>query len=89
MGRRIVGPHVGLHLHDDAFRPTPPHIGHDPVAQEIERHLAFRDYLRTHRARAAAYSNLKRELAEIHGDDLEAYMDGKDDFVKAVEAGLL
>ena len=31
---------------------------------------------------AHAYGELKRELAQRHPDDIEAYMDGKDAFVK-------
>jgi GrpB-like predicted nucleotidyltransferase (UPF0157 family) len=53
---------------------------------EITRHLAFRDYMRTHPHARAAYSDLKRELALAHPDSMEAYMDGKDGFVKAQEA---
>ena len=49
------------------------------------RHLAFRDYLRAHPDIAQTYSNLKRELAVRHPDDMEAYMDGKDAFVKETE----
>jgi GrpB-like predicted nucleotidyltransferase (UPF0157 family) len=34
---------------------------------------------------AQQYSELKQELAKRYPDDIEAYMDGKDKFVKAVE----
>ena len=53
---------------------------------EIERHLAFRDYMIAHPEEAQAYSNLKRKLAQEYPDDIEAYMDGKDPFVKEYEA---
>lgn len=52
---------------------------------DIERHLAFRDYLRAHPDRARAYSDLKRELARKHPDDMQAYMDGKDPFIKEAQ----
>lgn len=52
---------------------------------EVERHLAFRDYLRKHPETARAYGKLKMELAEKHPADIEAYMDGKDAFVKETE----
>lgn len=55
-------------------------------AAAIERHLAFRDYLRAHPAAAAAYGDLKRQLAEQHAGNPAAYMDGKDAFVKQHEA---
>ena len=49
------------------------------------RHLAFRDYLRAHRADAQRYSDPKAALVEAHPDDIEAYMDGKDALVKELE----
>ena len=53
---------------------------------EIERHLAFRDYMIAHPEEAQAYGDLKRKLAQEHPDDIEAYMDGKDPFIKECEA---
>ncbi|MFC6732333.1 MULTISPECIES: GrpB family protein [unclassified Haladaptatus] len=50
-----------------------------------ERHLAFRDYLRTHPEVAADYADLKRDLAAAHPHDIGAYTDGKDDFIRRVE----
>ncbi len=52
---------------------------------EVDRHLAFRDYLRSHPVVAEKYSQLKRELAMQHPYDIEAYRDGKDPFIKATE----
>ncbi len=49
------------------------------------RHLAFRDYLRTHDAAAAAYAALKRRLAAEHPRDVQAYIDGKARFVVEIE----
>jgi GrpB-like predicted nucleotidyltransferase (UPF0157 family) len=46
--------------------------------------LAFRDYLRGHPATAAAYAELKRELAARFEHDREAYTDGKAQFVHDV-----
>lgn len=56
---------------------------------EIARHLAFRDYLRAHPVVAEAYGRLKEELAGRHPGDLEAYMEGKDPFIKEHEAKAL
>ncbi|MFM1652852.1 GrpB family protein [Brevibacillus sp. B_LB10_24] len=53
--------------------------------EAIERHLAVRDFLRTHVEAAKQYGNLKEMLAKHYPDDIEAYMDGKDAFVKELE----
>ena len=55
-------------------------------AKEIERHLAFRDYMIAHPEAARLYGELKQRLALEHPDDIEAYMDGKDAFIKKHEA---
>jgi GrpB-like predicted nucleotidyltransferase (UPF0157 family) len=55
----------------------------------IQRHLAFRDFLRAHMAIADQYAELKQRLAGAHPTDMEAYMDGKDGFVKEMEARAL
>jgi GrpB-like predicted nucleotidyltransferase (UPF0157 family) len=55
----------------------------------IERHLAFRDYLRTHSDVAAQYAALKVELAQLFPEDILGYMDGKDAFIKAIERAAL
>ncbi len=46
------------------------------------RHVAFRAYMVAHLAEAQAYGALKERLASRHPDDIEAYMDGKDAFIK-------
>ncbi|NDJ17938.1 GrpB family protein [Myxacorys almedinensis] len=52
---------------------------------EINRHLAFRDYMIAHPDVAQQYSELKRELAKQYPQNIEGYMDGKDEFVQMVE----
>ena len=52
---------------------------------EVERHLAFRDYMIAHPGDARRYSELKRKLAEEHPQDLDGYMDGKDGFIKEMD----
>jgi GrpB-like predicted nucleotidyltransferase (UPF0157 family) len=52
---------------------------------EAQRHLDFRDYLCAHPAEKDAYSRLKLELAARFPTDIEAYMDGKDAWIKATE----
>lgn len=51
----------------------------------VARHLAFRDYLRAHADVAREYSELKRRLVTTCAGDMEAYMDGKDAFVRDIE----
>jgi GrpB-like predicted nucleotidyltransferase (UPF0157 family) len=53
--------------------------------EEIERHLAFRDYLREQPEVCIQYGELKSKLAEQYPNDIDGYGDGKDDFVKSVE----
>jgi len=50
-----------------------------------ERHVRFRDYLRSHPEVAREYGELKMELARRFRHDRAGYMDGKEDFVRAVE----
>lgn len=65
----------GFHLHCYA-------VG-DP---DIDRHLAFRDYLRVYPAETTRYGALKTHLARLHPQSMTDYMDGKDSYVRRVEA---
>jgi GrpB-like predicted nucleotidyltransferase (UPF0157 family) len=51
----------------------------------VVRHLAFRDYMRVHPFEAAQYGALKARLARLHPHDVEAYMSGKNAFIKEHE----
>ena len=66
---------------------TRTHQVHSFVAGSAEatRHLAFRDYMRAHPDVAREYGALKARLAEEYPDSMDAYMDGKDAFVKQHE----
>lgn len=52
---------------------------------EVERHLAFRDYMIAHPADAQRYSELKRKLAEDYPWDMDGYVDGKDGFIREMD----
>lgn len=52
-------------------------------ARELRRHLLFRDWLCAHPEQAAAYGALKRELAERHRHDVDAYCEARSAFVEA------
>jgi GrpB-like predicted nucleotidyltransferase (UPF0157 family) len=56
---------------------------------ERRRHLAFRDYLRTHPETAHAYAEIKSRLAHRYPSDRAAYSHAKTDFVRAIEALVL
>jgi GrpB-like predicted nucleotidyltransferase (UPF0157 family) len=55
-----------------------------PESGEIERHLAFRDYLRTHPETARAYEAEKHRCRGRHPDDSNAYCDAKADWIAGV-----
>jgi GrpB-like predicted nucleotidyltransferase (UPF0157 family) len=59
----------------------------EPTHEFWDRHLRFRDRLRADRVLAAAYADLKRELAARHGHDRHAYTEAKTPFIEAVLAG--
>ena len=67
---------------------TRPHARHlhvfAPGSVEAEKHLRFRDFLRTHPEAALDYAALKRRLAVEHRLNREAYTDGKADLVRAI-----
>jgi GrpB-like predicted nucleotidyltransferase (UPF0157 family) len=52
---------------------------------DVDRHLAFRDYMIAHPEDARKYSELKQKLALRHKGDIDGYCDGKDAFVKDME----
>ncbi len=52
---------------------------------QIERHIAFRDYLQQHPNETRAYSWIKRCLAEQFRNDIDAYVNGKDSFIRAID----
>lgn len=65
------------------------HIFEKSNNKDIDRHLAVRDFLRTHPETAAKYGELKIRLAERFPEDIEGYCNGKDAFVKQMEKDAL
>jgi len=54
-------------------------------SDQIERLLAFRDFLIAHPKWATRYSDLKRDLAEKYPHSISDYVAGKDPFIKHVD----
>ena len=53
--------------------------------ENIVRHLAFREYMRTHAEGREEYASLKRKLALKYPYDIAAYCDGKEEYVRRIE----
>jgi GrpB-like predicted nucleotidyltransferase (UPF0157 family) len=73
----------------EAFRAPPNDVPHHlyvclPGSHEYRRHIAFRDYLRSHPKDAKAYAILKHELACKFGSDRDAYTQTKGKFVEEI-----
>jgi GrpB-like predicted nucleotidyltransferase (UPF0157 family) len=52
----------------------------------VERHIAFRDYLRAHSYVADAYEREKRRARDLHPNDSHAYTDEKAAWIQHTEA---
>ncbi|MHC4955879.1 MAG: GrpB family protein [Planctomycetota bacterium] len=75
----------------EAFKRPPDTYRHNlyacaPGALHLRNHLAVRDTLRADPARARAYGDLKRRLAARFPDDIDAYIEGKSEFVLRILA---
>ena len=55
------------------------------ASAQVERHLAFRDYMLAHPEDAKKYSELKRELARKYPQNIDEYIDGKNGFIKEMD----
>ncbi|HWB52771.1 MAG TPA: GrpB family protein [Tepidisphaeraceae bacterium] len=65
---------------------TPPHHLYAclPDNDALHNHLAIRDYLRSNPSAAEAYAQLKKQLATQFPDDIDAYIDGKTEFILTI-----
>lgn len=67
-------------------RPRTHHLHVCEVRSEHEfRHLAVRDFLRTNSDQAATYAALKRQIVARHPHDRLACIEGKEDYVAALQ----
>lgn len=53
---------------------------------ELKRHIAFRDYLRTHSDAVREYSHIKEEGAKRYPNDIERYIEHKSPFIEKIYA---
>lgn len=53
---------------------------------ELKRHIAFRDYLRTHPDAVREYSHIKEEGAKQYPEDIEQYIEHKSPFIEKIYA---
>lgn len=61
------------------------HIFEQSNERDVKRHLAVRDYLRSHPDTAREYGDLKKELAARYPHDNDGYCSGKDPYMKELE----
>ena len=61
------------------------HIFQGEDWNNIGRHLAFRDYMRTHKKEREEYAELKKKLAQSFPYDIDGYCDGKENFMRKTE----
>ena len=55
----------------------------------VKRHIAFRNYLRTHPQAASAYEDEKRRARDLHPNNSYAYTEEKAAWIRSVEAAAL
>ena len=53
-------------------------------AEELRRHISFRDYLRTHPEAVREYSRVKEEGAKLYPYDIDSYIEHKAPFIESI-----
>jgi GrpB-like predicted nucleotidyltransferase (UPF0157 family) len=53
-------------------------------ANELKRHMAFRDYLRNHPEAVKEYSRVKTEGAKLYPEDIDSYIEYKAPFIEGI-----
>ena len=53
-------------------------------AAELKRHVAFRDYLRSHPEAVREYSRIKAEGAKLYPHDIDAYIEHKSSLIESI-----
>ncbi|MGN0635386.1 MAG: GrpB family protein [Acutalibacteraceae bacterium] len=55
-------------------------------SEELKRHIAFRDYLRSHPKAVREYSRIKEEGASLYPQDIDRYIEHKSSFIEKIYA---
>ena len=55
---------------------------------ELKRHLAFRDYLRSHPDDKEKYGNTKLEAAKLYPNDIDKYIEHKSPVIEKIYAAI-
>ena len=55
-------------------------------SSELKRHIAFRNYLRTHSDAVLEYSRIKEEGAKLYPNDIDRYIEHKSPFIEKIYA---
>ena len=77
-GREAFGYEGKEHLRDH-------HLYVCPLdSPELKRHIAFRDYLRSHPEAVHEYSRVKEEGAELYPHDIDRYIEHKSPFIERI-----
>ena len=57
-------------------------------ADELKRHISFRDYLRTHPEAVREYGRIKEEGAKLYPLDIDSYIEHKAPFIEGIYRAL-
>jgi len=85
LARRRLDTYADRVTNDAAGRRTHQVHAFKTGAHDVIRHIAFRDYMRAHPRTAVEYGELKQGLVSEGSNDIEAYFNGKDAFIKEHE----
>ena len=78
IGREAFGYEGKEHLRDHHLYVCPQN------SPELKRHIAFRDYLRSHPEAVREYSRVKEEGAELYPHDIDRYIEHKSPFIEGI-----
>lgn len=57
-------------------------------SEELKRHLAFREYLRTNQVARNKYGSIKLEAAKLYPDNIDKYIEYKSPIIEEIYANM-